>query len=66
MDRQMNPTQTAENLIAEMTAAKEVNIYTDPNIPLSDRQAALLGRIGAFTDAILKIKIAFDLPLIEA
>lgn len=57
--------QIAEKLIADLEQECEKDIYTDDRIPLQDRITATLGRIGALQYAILKIKIAFDLPLID-
>lgn len=54
--------EIAEKLIAELEVDMGKNIYTEP-IPERDATAAYLGRIGALQLAILKIKIAFELPL---
>lgn len=53
----------ALKLIVELEAEMELDIYEKANIPVNERQSALLGRIGALQLAILKIKLAFDIPL---
>lgn len=57
--------EIAEKPIADLEEECEKDIYTDERIPLRDSQLATLARIGTLHLAILKIKIAFDLPLID-
>lgn len=57
--------EIAEKLIADLEAECKKDIYKDDRLPIEIQEAAHLGRIGAIHLAILKIKIAFDLPLID-
>lgn len=53
----------AEKLIAELEEEMNNNIFLD--LPKAARDVAILARIGALQLAVLKIKIAFGLPLID-
>ncbi len=55
----------ALRIIAELEDEADIDIYTDVLFPEDIKDAANLGRIGGLHLAILKIKVAFDLPLTD-
>lgn len=57
--------EIAEKLIADLEEECEKDIYIDDRISAHTQELARIARNGALILAILKIKIAFDLPLID-